>query len=79
MKKPCSIILATFLCLSLASPAVAASGTARDAVEPLHSLGLVQGSGTNEDESINYDLDSMMTRNYGITMDGIHTIQEEII
>lgn len=61
-------ILMVLLGLCLSVPALAASSVAIDAAEQLHSLGLLQGAGTNADGSINYDLDSAMTRDAGITM-----------
>lgn len=61
-------ILMVLLGLCLSVPALAASSVAIDAAEQLHSLGLLQGAGTNADGSINYDLDSAMTRDAGITI-----------
>ena len=69
MKRILSIALALCMALSLFMvSAHAASDEMKDAAEKLHELGLLRGSGMNADGSIDYDLDSALTRDYGVTM-----------
>ena len=69
MKRVLSIALILCMILSLFAPsAFAADDKAKAAAEELHGLGLLNGSGINADGSINYDLDSILTRDYGIVM-----------
>ena len=70
MKKLFATILTIMLMLSPAvlPSALAASDKAIEAAETLHSYGLLNGSGTNADGSINYDLDRAPNRYEAVTM-----------
>lgn len=70
MKKLFATILAITLMISSAMipSAFAASDEAIKAAEILHGYGLLNGSGTNADGSINYDLDRAPTRYEAVTM-----------
>ncbi len=68
MKKLCSMLLVLSMLLSLICTASAASPEAVKAANALHSLGLFQGVGTNQDGTPNYDLDRTPNRMEAVTM-----------
>ncbi len=70
MKKLSVLILAAVFILTVGTSfsALAASDEAVSAAETLHGYGLLNGSGTNADGSINYDLDRAPNRYEAVTM-----------
>ena len=67
-KKLISLIIVLALCMGIMTIPAVASGTANEAAENLHELGLFQGVGTNADGTPNFDLDRAPTRHEAVTM-----------
>lgn len=68
MKRFLSFILALTLAVSLVPSAFAASDEAVQAANTLHALGLFNGTGTDANGNLVYDLDRAPTREEAITM-----------
>ena len=68
LKRFLSFILALTLAVSLVPSAFAASDEAVQAANALHTLGLFNGTGTDENGNPVYDLDRAPTREEAITM-----------
>ena len=68
MKKVVSLFLAVIITICVPFTAFAENGSALDAADTLHALGLFSGKGSNADGSPRYDLESAPTRSEAITM-----------
>ena len=68
MKRVLSFVLPLLLVLSMAPAVFAAGSEAEAAANELHRLGLLSGIGYNPDGTVNFDLDSVPTRNHGAIM-----------
>ena len=68
MKKYLLCIFALIIVFALSASAATCSLTDAEAAEALHELGLLQGTGTNEDGSVNFNLKGKLTREQAVTM-----------
>ncbi len=66
-KRIVSLLLAVVFTVMAVPTAFAAEQNGAEAANALHSLGLLAGKGTNADGSVNFDLDSSLTRAESIT------------